>query len=93
MSVAFRSWAASTLFSFSGWDEREGGERRRLRSGEGPPTFFVWTGAKSKGLSMVTAGAIAFGVTRRLDGRLIFFSRRRTVGHEVDKICLFPQSG
>lgn len=86
MSVAFRSWAASTLFSVSGRDEREGGERRRLRSGEGSPAFFVWTGAKSKELSMVTAGAIAFGVTRRLDKRLIFFARRRVVGHEVVKV-------
>ena len=89
MSVAFRSWAASTLFSFSGWDEREGGERRRLRSGEGPPAFFVWTGAKSKVLSMVTAGAIAFGVTRQI---VIFFSLRRSVvGREVDKVCFFPR--
>ena len=89
MSVAFRSWAASTLFSFSGWDEREGGERRRLRSDEGTPAFFVWTGAKSKGLSMVSAGAIAFGITGRLDKRLIFSSRRGIGGHGVDKVCFF----
>ena len=59
MSVAFRSWAASTLFSLSGWDESEGGERRRLRRGEKLPAVFVWTGVKPKVLSVVTAGAIA----------------------------------
>ena len=31
MSVTLRSWASRTLLSFSGWEEREGGERRRVR--------------------------------------------------------------
>ena len=64
MSVAFRSWAARTLFNFSGWEDREGGERRRLRGCEEPPAVFVRTGAKSEVLSIVTAGAIACAVSR-----------------------------
>ena len=40
MSVAFRSWAERTSFSLSGWDDRDGGERRRLRKGEEVPAVF-----------------------------------------------------
>lgn len=74
MSVAFRSCAARTLFNFSGWDDRDGGESRRLRGGEERPVVFVWTRAKSEVLSIVTAGAIAFAVFCWLEGMLIMSS-------------------
>ena len=58
MSVAFRSCVARTLLSFSGCDDSDGGESRRVR---GVDTLFAaldWIGAKSEVLSMVTAGAM-----------------------------------
>ena len=40
MSVALRLWAARILFSFSGWEERDGGERSNVRVGEELPDNF-----------------------------------------------------
>ena len=67
--MAFRSWAARILFIFSGWEDRDGGERRRLRGGEEPPAVFVGTGAKPEVSSIAMAGAIAFAVTCSLLAR------------------------
>lgn len=58
MSVAFRSCAARTLSSFSGCDDKDGGDRRSVRGADGEPTAFNCTGAKSDVLSKETAGAI-----------------------------------
>lgn len=62
MSVALRSWAARTASSFSGWEARDGGERRRVRGGLAKP-FVPFEGGtlKSEDVSMVTEGAIAMG--------------------------------
>ena len=46
MSVAFGSWAARTLFNFSGWEDRDGGERSKFRGVEELPAIFVWKGTK-----------------------------------------------
>ena len=80
--MAFRSWAARTLFNFSGWEDREGGERRRLRRGREVPVASVWAGAKSEVLSIVMAGAIAFAVICWLErrSRLVLSSGRVNVG-------------
>ncbi len=88
ISVAFRSWAATTLSSFSGWEDRDGGERRRLRKGGEWLIDFVLVGAKSKVVSISTAGAIAFAVVGRLERRLTMYSGWVLVGGEVAATCL-----
>lgn len=88
--MAFRSWAARTLFNFSGWEDREGGERRRLRWSEELPVALVWTGTKSELLSIVMAGAIVFGVIRWLQRKPILYSGEAIVGVEVDSEFCFP---
>ena len=51
MSVALRSWAARTLSSFSGWEARDGGERRRVRGRLSEPFVPFRDGPlKSKGV-------------------------------------------
>ena len=59
MSVALRSWAAKTLFSFSGCDESDGGDSSSVLGFDGLPPVFETTGAKSEVLFKVTAGAMA----------------------------------
>ena len=59
MSVALRSWAAKTLFSFSGCDESDGGDSSNVLGFDGLPPVFERTGAKSEVCSKVTAGAMA----------------------------------
>ncbi len=89
MSVAFRSWAARTLFNLSGCEDREGGERRRLRGDEELPAVCVWTGAKSEVLSTVTAGAISYAIIRWHERKLKLSSGRWIVGRKVDAVCTF----
>ena len=70
MSVALRSWAAKTLFSFSGCDESDGGDSSSVLGCDGVPPVFESTGAKSEVLSKVTAGAMAINGLKAGDVRV-----------------------
>lgn len=61
MSVALRSCASRTLLSFSGWEERDGGERSRVRGSELDFDVIAEEGLKSGVVSRVTAGAMVTG--------------------------------
>ena len=54
-----RSWASRTLLSFSGWDEREGGERRSVRGAEVLLDGRGEEVSKSEDMSIITEGAMA----------------------------------
>lgn len=58
MSVALRSCASMTLLSFSGCDERDGGDRRSVRCREEAFVPVADVGLKSEVVSRVTEGAI-----------------------------------
>lgn len=58
MSVEERSCAARILFNFSGCEESEGGERRRVRCVEERPDDIFREGLKSASVSKVTEGAM-----------------------------------
>ena len=65
MSVAFRSCASRTLLSFSGWEERDGGESNRLRGTVLDLDAIAEEGLKSGVVSRVTEGAMVIvGVKR-----------------------------
>ncbi len=70
MSVALRSWAAKTLFSFSGCDESDGGDSSSVLGFDGLPPAFGRNGAKSEVLSKVTAGAMAMNGLKAKDVRV-----------------------
>ena len=54
ISVAWRSWASRIELSFSGWEDREGGERRRTRG----RIVLLLAGKESADVSMMVEGAI-----------------------------------
>ena len=59
MSVALLSWAARTLSSFSGCDDREGGQSRRVLGDEEVLLCGgTWVLPKSELVSRVTEGAM-----------------------------------
>ena len=70
MSVALRSWAAKTLFSFSGCDESDGGDSSSVLGFDRLLPVFERAGAKSEVLSKVTAGAMAINGLKAGDGRV-----------------------
>ena len=76
MSVAFRSWAAKTLLSFSGCDESDGGDSSSVLGFDGLPSVFESTGAKSEELSKVTAGAMAINGLKAGDVRVHLAKRK-----------------
>ena len=77
MSVALRSWAATTLFSFSGCDESDGGDSSSVLGCDGLPPAFERTGAKSEVLSKVTAGAMAINGLKAGDVRVHLVKPKR----------------
>ena len=77
MSVALRSWAATTLFSFSGCDESDGGDSSSVLGCDGLPPAFEKTGAKSEVLSKVTAGAMAINGLKAGDDRVYLVKPKR----------------
>ena len=77
MSVALRSWAAKTLFSFSGCDESDGGDSSNVLGFDGLPPVFEKTGAKSEVFSKVTAGAMAMKGLEAGDIRVHLVERKR----------------
>lgn len=79
MSVAFRSWAANTLFSFSGCDESDGGDSSNVLGCDGLPPVFERTGAKSEALSKVTAGAMAVNCLKAGDFRTVHLVKTKGV--------------
>lgn len=58
MSVTLRSCASMTLLSFSGCDERDGGERRSVRCSDEAFVTVADVALKSEVVSKVTEGAI-----------------------------------
>lgn len=77
------------MFNLSGWEDREGGERRRLRGDEEAPVRFIWTGAKSEVSPRVMAGAIVFTVILSLQRGLILFAGSLIVGSRWMQYVLF----
>ena len=68
MSVALRSWASMMLLSFSGCEEREGGERRSVRGVTAVFDEVVVAKLKSEVVSRVTEGDISvFRRSRSVD--------------------------
>lgn len=71
MSVALRSWAATIASSFSGWLDREGGERRRMRGGEVLLCAVAAVEWKSESFSRMMDGAmIGLGLSFAAGGGL-----------------------
>lgn len=66
ISVTERSCATSIFFNFSGWEESEGGERRRVRFDEAKFDGDLGEALKkSDSESRVTDGAMMKGTARR----------------------------
>ena len=75
MSVAFRSCAARTFSNFSGCEDSDGGDKRRVRGVKEALPVWRLPGATSDVLSGIIMGAIIIvrllkGVNRSTDGFL-----------------------